>query len=95
MLENSFVRSVTILLTEAAVCRCSIEKRPEEFTGKYLCQSLFIIQKQILFIIKKQACCQQIYPKRDFNTGVFLYIFRYFSDHLFIEHLRMAAPEES
>ena len=48
--------------------RCSVEqgvlKNFANFTGKYLCWSLFLINLQ--------ACRPATLLKRDFNTGVFL-----------------------
>ena len=50
----------------------------EKFTGKQLCQSLFLNK------IKMQTSGLQIHLKRDAGTDVFLKIFRNFQGHLFL-----------
>ena len=71
-------------LTDTATVRsshrgCSVRKGVlrnfAKFTGKHLCQSLFLI--------KMQDWDLQLYLKRDSGLGVFLWNFRHFWEHLF------------
>ena len=59
--------------------RCSVRKGVlgnfAKFTGKHLCQ--------ILFLIRLQAWGLQLYLKRSSGTDVFLWILRDFQEHLF------------
>ena len=52
-------------------CEKNVLKNFAEFTGKHLCQSLFLNKDADLSL-------QQIYEKRDSETGVFLLILRNF-----------------
>ena len=55
-------------------------KNVTKFTGKtYI---------GVSFVIKLQISGQQHYLKREPDAGVFLWILRYLSEHLFMKHLR-------
>ena len=62
--------------------RCSVEKGVlrnfAKFTGKRLCQSLFLI--------KLQALGLQPYKKRRSGTGVFLWILQNLQEHFFLQN---------
>ena len=56
-------------------CEKSVLRNFAKFTGKHLCQGLFLI--------KLQTWGLQLYLIRDSGTGVFLWILRNFSEQLF------------
>ena len=56
-------------------CEKSVLRNFAKFTGKHLCQSLFLI--------KLQPWGLQLYLIRDSGTGVFLWILQNFSEQLF------------
>ena len=59
--------------TRAAVYKKVVLKKLAKFTGVHLCQSLFF----------NKVAGQQLYLKRDPDTGVFLWILQNFQEHLF------------
>ena len=73
-------KSLIALGSEAVVQRCSVTKGVlrnfAKFTGKYLCQSLFLIKLQAL----------QLYQKRDSGTGAFMWVLRNFLQHLLLQN---------
>ena len=69
--------------SEAAAQRCSVKKmflKFWKFTGKYLCQSLFLI--------KFHALGLKLYSKRDSGTCVSVNFAKFLRTHFFTEHLR-------
>ena len=67
-------------------CQNCVLKNFSKFTGKQLCQSLFLI--------KFNAWSLQLYWKRDSRTDVFLWILRNFLEHLFNRTLLVGASED-
>ena len=67
-------------------CQKCVLKNFSKFTGKHLCQSLFLI--------KFNAWSLQLYWKRDSRTDVFLWILRNFLEHLFNRTLLVGASED-
>ena len=57
------------------------------FTGKHLCCSLFLVKLQSLRPLTLFQPC----PKRDFNTGVFLWILQNFTNSFFYRTLPVIA----
>ena len=96
-----------IVLSEAATGGVLYKKVFLKFaksTGKYLCQSLFLNKfasttvnflclKKILRVQVLKQCCRPAILLRDFNTGVFLWIFQNFWNNFLYITTTVAAFE--
>ena len=64
-------------------CKKGVPRNFTKFTGKHLCQSLFLIKLKLWGL--------QLYYKRDPDTGVFLQILQNFTEHLFTKNTLLEA----